>query len=361
MKDRKRKGIKTALVVSSVLATSSIASAQTSLALYGVVDTLLAVGRGTVSNRNQITSGGNTTTRLGFRGAEDLGGGYSASFVLEAGLATDSGAGAATSLNNQPLAAAPAAGGQGLTFNRRSTVSVASPYGELRLGRDYVPTYSNMGLSDVFGNAGVGTSIMALLGVTSRTVGGIRSSNGIGYFLPRSLGGLYGNVMVAFGENQRNGAATEKDGDYRGVRVGWVNGPLNIAIATGRFDMASGDMRSTNAALTYTVGNLKAAVGHTTERIGPTRGKGVQIGGQYSVGAGQFRASYGNYRTEAGLNPSTSKIALGYVHNLSKRSAVYFTWARVRNKGGAAYSLNRSVTGANSGSTGLDFGVRHVF
>jgi predicted porin len=59
--------------------------------------------------------------------------------------------------------------------------------------------------------------------------------------------------------------------------------------------------------------------------------------------------------------PESKKIALGYVHNLSKRTALYTTFARVKNSGGAASSLNGSVTAANGKSTGYDFGIRHSF
>lgn len=60
-------------------------------------------------------------------------------------------------------------------------------------------------------------------------------------------------------------------------------------------------------------------------------------------------------------DPTSKKLALGYVHNLSKRTALYATYARVTNSGGAAASLNGSVTAANASSTGYDFGVRHAF
>ena len=100
-----------------------------------------AYGHGDVADKTQLTNSGYNSSRLGFRGTEDLGGGMSASFWLEAGVNNDDGTGAATSTNNQAIAApAPAvAGTQGLTFNRRSTVSLAGGWGELRLGRDYTP------------------------------------------------------------------------------------------------------------------------------------------------------------------------------------------------------------------------------
>ena len=50
------------------------------------------------------------------------------------------------------------AGTQGLTFNRRSTVSLAGGWGELRLGRDYTPTFWNLTIFDAFGTNGLGSS-----------------------------------------------------------------------------------------------------------------------------------------------------------------------------------------------------------
>lgn len=83
--------------------------------------------------------------------------------------------------------------------------------------------------------------------------------------------------------------------------------------------------------------------------------------GWVPVGVGQILASYSRYETTAPGNPESKKLALGYVHHLSKRTALYTTWARVKNSGGAAVALNGSVTGANQSSSGLDIGVRHSF
>src|ERR1700749_595687 len=108
--------------------------AQSSLAVFGVVDvTLQRASQGGVHVWRLNGNGGNQFSRLGFRGIEDLGGGLSAGFVLDAGLNVDSGTGAALSTNNQTVAATNGA----LAFSRRSTVSLISAQaGELRLGRD---------------------------------------------------------------------------------------------------------------------------------------------------------------------------------------------------------------------------------
>ena len=58
---------------------------------------------------------------------------------------------------------------------------------------------------------------------------------------------------------------------------------------------------------------------------------------------------------------ASDKFAIGYVHNLSKRTALYGTYARVSNSGGAAQALNGATTAANGSSNGFDLGVRHAF
>ncbi|WP_260602477.1 hypothetical protein [Variovorax sp. MHTC-1] len=57
----------------------------------------------------------------------------------------------------------------------------------------------------------------------------------------------------------------------------------------------------------------------------------------------------------------TKKVSLGHVHNMSKRTALYATSARVRNSGGAMAALNGAITGAYRSSSGFDLGVRHAF
>src|SRR5205085_4846578 len=126
-------------------------SAQSSVALFGIVD---AAARH-VSNRGpaggsvtRLHNSGESSSRLGFRGTEDLGGGMSGSFWLEAGLNNDDGTGQTLSTNNQFAAPASfaagggeagrnarASNGTGLVFNRRATVSLAGGLGEIRLGR----------------------------------------------------------------------------------------------------------------------------------------------------------------------------------------------------------------------------------
>lgn len=82
--------MKKPLILLSAIGLAGAACAQSSVTLFGIVDATLARGSGSIANRTQLTSGGHTTSRIGFRGVEDLGGGLSAIFWLEAGLAADS-------------------------------------------------------------------------------------------------------------------------------------------------------------------------------------------------------------------------------------------------------------------------------
>jgi predicted porin len=97
--------------------TAGAASAQSSITLFGVVDAgLRSIKTGTVSAK-ELATDGNSSSRFGFRGEEDLGNGLKAGFWLEAPLSTDTGKGDSTRL-----------------FNRRSTVSlISNTAGEVRL------------------------------------------------------------------------------------------------------------------------------------------------------------------------------------------------------------------------------------
>src|SRR5665647_2881221 len=192
--------MKKSLVALAALAVVGAASAQSSVTLFGVVDAAVSYGSGDVSNKTQLTNSGYNSSRLGFRGVEDLGGGMSASFWLEAGLANDDGQGAATNSNNQASGAGAGVNGrQGLTFNRRSTVSLAGGWGELRLGRDYTPQFWNLTVFDPFGTNGAGTTQTLNSIITGVTA--VRASNSVGYFLPGNLGGFYGQFQHYRGEN----------------------------------------------------------------------------------------------------------------------------------------------------------------
>lgn len=356
--------MKKSLIALAVLAASGAAMAQSSVTLFGIVDATYAYGSGSTSNKSQLTNSGYNSSRLGFRGVEDLGGGMSASFWLEAGLNNDNGTGGNTSVDNQSVNASNG----GLTFNRRSTVSLNGGFGEVRLGRDYTPQFWNLTVFDPFGTNGVGTTqtLVGAAGLQPNKLGTtgtlVRASNSIGYFLPGNLGGFYGQAQYYMGENNSN-LANKKDGNGLSLRAGYANGPINAAIAFAETKYLTGNIKQVNLGGQYDLGVAKIMAHYNQDKIsGGADGKGFLIGGLVPVGAGEIRLAYSTYKIDTvGADPRTNKIALGYVHNLSKRTALYATYAHVSNKNGASTALNGSVTAAGDNSNGYDFGIRHSF
>jgi predicted porin len=403
--------MKKSLIALAALAASGAVFAQSSVTLFGVLDVgyeRVKTNSGTISG---LAPSANSSSRLGFRGVEDLGGGMSASFWLEAALNPASGIGSSgTSGNNQgaPAAGATALNGGstagGLTFNRRSTVSLSGGFGELRLGRDYTPTFWNYTIYDPFGTNSVGSTLNAYVAPGSTTF--VRASNSIGYFLPGNLGGFFGQAMYAFGnrssvETTARPAAygttpvgTEDNGKYFGARVGYGQGPINTAISYGRTKYAAGtnagsilglastafgDFTDLSWGGSYTFGTVKAMAQISREKFADfgapgntATAKGWTLGVDWGVGAGDVLASYGRVTLDGVTgSPKSTKWAIGYVHNLSKRTAVYAYYAHVGNSGGAASTAASFSSGAlgavggaaniNSGSSGIDIGLRHAF
>jgi predicted porin len=383
--------MKKSLIALAVLAAAGAASAQSSVTLFGIVDaTIQRVDNKGGGSVTRVHNSGESSSRLGFRGTEDLGGGMSGSFWLEAGLNNDDGTGQTLSTNNQfagtgslPIGGgeagrnARASNGTGLVFNRRATVSVAGGFGEIRLGRDYTPQFWNLTVFDPYGTVGVGTNQMLssiITGVTS-----VRASNTVGYFLPGNLGGFYGQAQLSRGENSST-AANSGDGNGSAIRLGYSAGPVNIAIASGRTSYAlvaapaagqsPGSTRQNNIGASWNFGVatiMGLASRDTADSItGNLTGRGYLGAVTVPVGPGLIKLAYSQYTIDApvGTDPRAKKLALGYVHNLSKRTAIYTTFAKVSNNSTSAASVFTGAATAGtlgSSSTGYDLGIRHSF
>ena len=361
--------MKKSLLALAVLgAFAGVASAQSSVTLYGTLDVNGRYVKADGQNRSltQSTDGINSS-QLGFRGTEDLGGGLKAGFVLLAGVNPDSGT------TNAKF------------FNRRSTVSLLGNFGEVRLGRDYTPTFWNMTIFDAFGTVGLGSSLN-----TRQLYNGTRQDNSIGYFLPTNLGGIYGQAMVGAGDG---GTSADRPARYIGGRVGFAAGPFDVAFAASqeRFSTAfapgSVGLTGANAPL----GGAVAAAGstHKTNNLGGSFDLGVvKLMGYYNrdtlnnlkedmfsfsavapLGQGEIHAGYDMSKLKGLPAPFASstkadQFKLGYVYNLSKRTAVYTNVSRLDNKGNTRLTLPGSLGGQTTvggKSQGAEFGVRHFF
>jgi predicted porin len=359
--------MKKSAIALAVFALSGAASAQSTVNLFGILDATLAHGSGSTSSKTQLTNSGYNSARLGFRGNEDLGGGSFAGFHLEAGISNDDGrAGGSIAAGNQ---ATTVASNTGLNFNRRSTVSLGGGWGELRLGRDYTPQFWNLTVYDPFGTNGVGTNQVA-----NSSIGGptnTRASNsftyiyGHGFNASTAVGGkgFHAAVQAYLGENS-SGAATSDDGKGMAARLGYNGGPVSVAVALATTKYAAGDIRTANIGAAYDFGMARVMAMYDRDRVNSpvtVTGTGYLVGAVIPVGVGDIRLAHSRYRTDATGTPATRKYSLGYVHNLSKRTAVYATYAHLSNSGPATQALNGAVTAAGQSSRGLDIGLRHTF
>jgi predicted porin len=346
--------MKKSILLLSVLGASAAVNAQSSVSLSGTVDNAVNRVTGSISSKSQLVSGANSTTKLAFRGQEDLGGGMYASFWLETGLNGDTGIGTATNTNNQPSGAI--GGTTGIVFNRRASVELGSKtWGAVEAGRLWSPTYDAFtSRYDLFG-VGVGIGLNYTSSINPNQV---RVSNGIGYITP-NFNGFYAKAQHWFGENASN-VATADDGTGNGIMLAYENGPWSARAHYARTNFAAGDAIYRAVAAYYDSGVFRIAGNINRDEQGVLEQKGFNIGGLYRIGVGEAKLTYAQLKTNAtAAGPQSRKISIGYVHNLSKRTAIYTTFAHLTNKNGAALAIAGSTTAANQSSKGFDLGIRH--
>jgi len=350
---------KSLLALAALTAFAGVASAQSSVTLFGVVDVNARNVKNGSPSLKSLSTDGNSSSRIGFRGVEDLGGGLRAGFWIEGAYGGDTGTGAGSVGN----------GSAAQEWRRRATLSLIGGFGEVRLGRDYTPTFWNHTIFDPFGTNGVGsqTNLMVQQGQASMLASGsttlVRANNSIGYFLP-AMGGVYGQVMVAAGE----GAFGNK---YTGFRLGYAAGPVNFAGSWGKTQATpTRDLTAMNFGGSFNLGFMTLmGQWHKYKVDAPSVDQtNILIGANVPVGKGTFKVSYGK-ASSTGVTRDATQIALGYVHDLSKRTALYTHFAKISNEGNAAAGARFVASGSGpaglmatgSGSTGYEFGVRHSF
>jgi len=276
--------------------------AQTSVTMYGVLDAGIQVSKFGNGTQTSLASGIADGSRLGFKGAEDLGGGYKTIFNLEARIELDTGAnsngypvanvGQALTNGVSPTVSA-ALIGQGVPaatanataaailaglnatiglppkivnannglFDRTSMVGLVTPVGAFLLGRQYTPGYEIVAISDPFergtaagwGTITGGTGDLLTPGVA------LRANQTLQYRvqLPSGFGGA---AMYGF-----------KD-----------TGSANVS------------KRFWGVNAKYTANGFEAGIGYNTEedQLGNKSLTSTVIGGSYTTGPMKFFAGY---------------------------------------------------------------------
>ena len=357
--------MKKSLIALAVLAASGAAMAQSSVTLYGVADAGVTYLNG-ADNWSGVTSGNNLTSRLGFRGVEDLGGGLKANFVIEGGFNLDNGDGAS--------GYAGAKAGEGFQFKRRSTVGLSGGFGEVRMGRELTAAYNATARYDVFGSVGIGQSrLWADGGVVDASANATavttnqRISNALTYVSPDFSGFKFG-LNYGFGET----TASNSDSGYLGAGLTYDNGPLSLGLGLERLNngansVATSDIDAWSLGGSYDFGVVKLLGGYRASTVdraaGENKRNGAYVAVTAPVGPGLVRASYNRYENKYnGGKDKADQFAVGYVYGLSKRTSVYGTYAYIKNKDGAnLYNLGSGGLKTNGSQQGVQVGVSHAF
>jgi len=360
------------------------AFAQSSVTIYGIID-LDGQYLSGHSKQVLVTSGGQSGSRIGFKGTEDLGSGYFADFVLEGGLNVDTGG----------------SGQGGQLFGRQAFGALRTPYGTASAGRQYSSIYTQSGDFSEFANTSVGATTAVIGGfaggyepirgsanaaTTSTATGSelngspARVNNSFRYTSP-AFSGFKASVLAGLGETT-GGTANTRLFDYslrytgfgldamlsyvddkaaNGATAATPNNKTNVGIVT--------------ASAAYTIGAFKVEGGFmdvNDKRPADLDGKGFWLGGDYKVGQHVFRAQWVENKPNAknvGLG-KTDAIGVGYEFDFSKRTNLYTSFTHFKNDA----SSNGAFLGRIGGSTpaGLTtvgdrnvdefvLGVRHSF
>ena len=269
------------------------ALAQSNVTIYGIADAgMMYVDNGGNDPKVKLVSGIADGSRLGFKGTEDLGGGYKTVFNLEARVQLDNGANQAGNLSsNQGYAltkglnfTVPAAAGgaataakllagvqgalqpainvniSGALFDRTSMVGLVTPVGAFLLGRMYTPGYEVLNNGDVFESgtaAGWGGIVGGTGGLLTAGVA-IRSDKSLQYRieLPNGVGAalMYGTEKSGYiGMDKRSWGA-----NLRYKANGWDAG---IGHNHGTDQVGNRGLVTTTLAASYALDNWKLFAG----------------------------------------------------------------------------------------------------
>ena len=361
--------MKKSLLALAVLgAFTGIASAQTSVTIYGVVDAGITREDNGLTTVNRLDSGNQSGSRLGFKGNEDLGGGLSAQFLLEQGFNTDTGT----------------LGQGGQTFGRQAYVGLTGAFGQVRLGRQKTVMYDALTAIDPFGIANkggidrlFGTNTAenafanpALTGVNGRQYGAGRSNNTIAYFTP-TISGFTGEVTYTLGEAASNAGGNQAGRQY-GLSGNYAAGPLFVTADYLNVADNAGNKHAGFALLgaTYDFAVVKAHAAYGQEKgtSGPFTGatpsvlqstnqRDYMIGATIPFGASAVQVDYVRKTDQNPGNRGAKQYAIGYTYALSKRTNFYSSYTNTQFNNFSYVSTGA----ANQTDRVLNAGVRHTF
>lgn len=361
--------------VTAMVGTSQV-HAQSSLTLYGILDTFVGYQNARTGGRNTslyvLGNNGELTSRWGLRGTEDLGGGYRTTFDLENGF--DPG----TGKQQNPYR----------FFDRQAWVGIAAPYGELRMGRQNTPMFVYSGLMDAFGAATYGSGFNDFANWLARV------DNDISYLSPKlgttqfelhySVGGvpgtLAGNAVYQAGVQTVLGPVVLA-GAYLNAANSTVSNRVQQIMAGGNVDYGWGKIYfgyfRSNVVVSATTGNaLSNPAGKYDPTVGPVSNVPGDWHSTYSISA-DYRfspfltvgAGYAYIRDSSSLGNNASQMSTIVNYDLSKATRLYGVVSHLNNQGTAQFKMTGAsiTTGSfltpdpGQSQTGVQVGIRHLF
>ena len=316
---------KTLIALAVLGSVAGVAQAQSAVTVYGKLDLGLQKVTGTPTSLE-----GNHQSRLGFKGTEDLGGGLNAIFQIETRFNADTGA--VRAYSNAPGGSAVA----NPLFGGQSIVGLTGGFGTVKLGRTYnIVDGVAAGAADPF----EGDGIADMHGLTTP-----RLSNTVTYVTP-NISGFSASVQAQLSEvsGQKNGW---------GITGAYENGPISAGLGYQKLTATAPGAEQANVwglNAAYAFGPAKVMLGYErldTKVAGAEKTKNIILGATYGIGAGLIKAAYSQQKT----TDTDRKYALGYQHNLSKRTSVYADVAHTNPGAAGAESIN-----------GVEVGVTHNF
>ena len=335
------------LIVLALLAATGTASAQSSVTVYGKIDLGLVIDSGAAAGKSvRLSSGVTGGSRLGFKGAEDLGDGYKAAFVLETGFCADSAAGAPNFCT-----------GSNQFMGRQVHGDLSGAFGTLSGGRQYSLGYLNLTTIDPFGT-GYAAQVNNIVDAA-----GVRLNNSVHYTTP-VVAGVSASGEVALGETPGNWKA----GRVLGAAVNYAAGPAYAGFSF--YDLANPNGAG-SARRDYLLGGsydfgvvkvhalVEKADGDPTGTLRLDT-LDLMAGVTVPLAGGALMASYIRHDDRGALNRDANQLGAGYNYPLSRRTAVYVAYARIVNENGAAFHVG-NATETGTGNKAFDLGVVHNF
>lgn len=352
--------MKKSLLALSILSMfAGVASAQTSVIVYGSFDggvrELNNVPTSASTTGNRLTMGSNGTynsNRIGFRGTEDLGSGLNAHFLLEEGFNT--GTGASDNAQSRP-------------FNRGAFVGLGGKWGALDLGHQYTVVFKTMVAYEPFSyNYPAIVPVIGASGGNSALSNSVsRYSNDLQY--TGTFGPLTARAEHSFGEV----AGSNRTNSANAIGLNYAAAPLAFGAAYAKrkdgttaaaptFDY---DVWTVGGAYTFGPARLTAGYNHQKQATTTidTRTKLAWVGLNYDITPlVQLTGAY--YRTKVNAATGEGKIdmyMLGAKYLLSKRTNFY---ADVDNKKfNGITRINAASINPQDKQLGVSVGINHNF